>query len=169
MEKNTTKLQAEIDGKLGQLRSELASFEQESAGRKQRLEQDLSVKEAEFKRSHARRVQEFEQACEVEREQLRLQREALDHQSLTLSGNLQAVADQLKSGRDALVNQFLAIAPLLQQFRLLGETTPSRPPALPSQDSTSRVRRDPLKMPAYFAKPPIRRSATGNLPDVEVV
>jgi hypothetical protein len=151
IEKNTAKLQAEIDAKVGQIRSDLEVLERDWAARKQRLEHELSLKRAENEKALADRQHEFERECEAERERLRSQKQELDRQSMALSGNLQQVAQRMAEGRDALVNQFLAIAPLLQRFGMITEVAPVRQSPSPSDEAAPKDRRPQLTPPAFIA------------------
>jgi hypothetical protein len=154
VEKNTAKLQAEIDARVGLLRSDLESLERDSATRKQKLEQELSARQSEFERLLSVRRQESERECEAERERLQAQKQELDRQSRALSGNLQQVVQQMVEGRDALVNQFLAISPLLQHFNLISQGAPTPSPAAPSREPAARALRSPLASPAFLATAP---------------
>jgi hypothetical protein len=152
VENHTARLQAEIDAKVGQLRTDLESLERDRSERKQKQEHELSVRATEHERELARRSQEFERDCEAEKERLRSQKQELERQSLALSGNLQQVAEQMTGGRDALVNQFLAIVPLLQKFKFINEASPSQSPILPSRELASRTHRSPLASPDYLSQ-----------------
>ncbi len=151
VERNVARLQAEIDLRVVRLRSELESLERQRNERRQKLEQETQEARREIEAVQARLRQEFDRECEAERERLRAQTQELDRQRDVLSNSLQQVAHQMAENRDALVNQFLAISPLLQQLNLLNrpaasEAAPAPIPGAPSTD----YERMPLRMPAFL-------------------
>jgi hypothetical protein len=157
VEKHTAKLQAEIDARIGTLRSELEALENGWAARKQKQEQELTVRQSEFDRQLSLRNRESVKECEAERERLSSQRVELERQSRALSGNLQEVARQMADGRDALVNQFLAISPLLQQFNLISQAGPAPVQAAPTG---APVLRSPHSFPSFLTVSPETRPIT---------
>ena len=111
---------------------------------------------------------EFDVACQKEREKLEGQARELDRQRELLSKNLAKVSDELAKNRDGLVNQFLAISPLLSQLNLVSagprESVPSAvaPSTTPAPDKArpaSRLRTAPLR-PGRRPRP---RRARGRL------
>ena len=152
VERNTARLQAEIDLRVVRLRSELESLERQRNERRQKLDHEIQEGRREIERVQALQRQEFEGECEAERECLGAQKQELDRQRDLLSNSLQQVAQQMAEGRDSLVNQFLAISPLLQQLNLLTRGPfrgrPGRPPRAPAAEA---------ERPAADARLPPRR------------
>ena len=70
VERNTARLQAEIDLRVVRLRSELESLERQRNERRQKLEHEIQEGRREIERVQARQRQEFERECEAERERL---------------------------------------------------------------------------------------------------
>src|SRR5262249_12890857 len=93
------------------------------------------------------RRREFDAACRKREEQLEDQKRKLEEQSQTLSKNLQAVSKQLRENRDGLVNQFLAISPLLSQLNLVS-APPARDAMMPSVAAPSPAAAKPDDKPA---------------------
>lgn len=149
IEKHIAKLQADIDARVEKARSDLESLERDRDARKQRLEQDLSRRMAEHEKELGEKHREFERDCELERERLRLQKQELDRQSVALSGNLQQVALQITEGRDALVNQFLAIAPLLQRFGMLSGISQQSQSQTTPESRPHDIERAGFRLPAF--------------------
>jgi hypothetical protein len=70
------------------------------------------------------RRREFDASCQKERDKLESQARELDRQRDVLSKNLAKVSAELAQNRDELVNQFLAISPLLSQLNLVSAGAP---------------------------------------------
>jgi hypothetical protein len=119
IEKHAARLQTEIEEKVAAIRASLDDLEKMRQGVDEEMEgvrrQRLTAIEAELEQKR----QEFARRCVDEESKLETHRHELDRQRQLLSENLTKVARDLSSNRDQIVNQFLAIAPLLQQLHLL--------------------------------------------------
>lgn len=132
---NAARLQTEINRQIAELRAE-----------HERLEAAREALDSEIETVRRERVQAVdeeirqkrmagERQLEEREEQLQRQVQELDRQRQLLSENLAKVAEELGTNRDGLVNQFLAISPLLQQFGLLpnGVSTKGRAETLDTE------------------------------------
>jgi hypothetical protein len=140
---NAAKLQAEIDEKIAGAQGVLKGLERRRDELQEKLEQlrrqqetRLEERRREFERDLARRREEEQQKLEA-------QRQELDRQRKVLSANLAEVSRQLVEDRDKLVNQFLAISPLLQQMNLFAGSNGSKPAAPPADDHTATAQAAP--------------------------
>jgi hypothetical protein len=129
VEKHAALLQTRAEERVAGLRKELVGLEKRKetvadeveALRRDRLagiEVDLEAKR-----------HEFDVSCQKEREKLEGQARELDRQRELLSKNLAKVSDELAKNRDGLVNQFLAISPLLSQLNLVAAPSRDSPPS----------------------------------------
>jgi hypothetical protein len=119
VEKHAALLQTRAEERVAALRKELVALEKRKetvADEVEALRRDqLAGVEAELE---AKR-REFDVSLQKEREKLEGQARELDRQRELLSKNLAEVSDRLAKNRDDLVNQFLAISPLLSQLNLV--------------------------------------------------
>jgi hypothetical protein len=119
VEKHAARLQTEIEEKIVGIRDQLADLEKLKQGVDEEMEavrrQRLTAIEAELDQKR----QEFARQCREEETKLEGHHHELDRQRQMLSENLTKVAKDLANNRDQIVNQFLAISPLLQQLHLL--------------------------------------------------
>jgi hypothetical protein len=124
VEQNAALLQTKAEEALGAMRKELSTLEKRKETIADEVEglrrQGLAEVDAEL---DARR-REFDVLCQKERDKLDSQARELDRQREQLEKNLQRVADELVKNRDGLVNQFLAISPLLSQLNLVAAAPP---------------------------------------------
>jgi hypothetical protein len=129
VEKHAALLQTRAEERVVGLRKELVALEKRKetvADEVETLRRDrLAAVEGDLE---AKR-REFDVACQKEREKLDGQARELDRQREVLSKNLAQVSNELATNRDGLVNQFLAISPLLSQLNLVAagprESAPS--------------------------------------------
>ena len=98
-------------------------------------------------------------SCQKERERLDNQARELDRQGELLSKNLAKVSAELLQNRDGLVNQFLAISPLLSQLNLVAGAAPRESAA--SSAIAPATSTEPEARPAarVFTLPAFVRSA----------
>jgi hypothetical protein len=131
---NAARLQTEINRKIEDLRWECEELEK----RRESLENDLDAIKRDRHRELESELNRLREACrkecEEERQRLEKQIQELNRQRHALSENLTKVAQEFEKNRDEVVNQFLAISPLLQQFGLLPDrretqATPATPTA----------------------------------------
>lgn len=152
VEKNTARLQAKIDERLQQARNELNSLEKKKDEMQQDFEAQRQAQREELHQELAQKRQDFERECQAVKERLESQRNELDRQRELLSGNLSAVARELTERRDELVNQFLAIYPLLQQLNLIAP--PGILPMPAGSPATGTVAPTPVGSPAIESNVP---------------
>lgn len=162
IERNTARLQAAIDLRVVKLRSELETLERQRNERREKLEQEIQEARREIERAQGLIRERFERECQAERERLDAQKQELDRQRDVLSNSLQQVAHQMAEGRDSLVNQFLAISPLLQQLNLLTRAAPAESAPAPvaagagagadarAGGTAAESQRAPLRMPGFL-------------------
>jgi hypothetical protein len=128
VEKHAALLQTKAEEAVGALRKELSGLEK----RKETIADEVEVlrrqRLAEVDVELDARRREFDVSCQKEREKLDGQARELDRQREQLEKNLQRVADELVKNRDGLVNQFLAISPLLSQLNLVAAAPPRESP-----------------------------------------
>jgi hypothetical protein len=138
VEKHAALLRTEAEKAVEGLRKELIALEKRKEAIADEVEalrrQRLAAVEAEL----TEKRREFDLACQKEREKLENQGRELDRQRDLLSKNLAKVATEMAEKRDELVNQFLAISPLLSQLNLFSapsgresSPTPAAPAATP--------------------------------------
>jgi len=146
VEKHAALLQTQIEETVGTLRKELVALQKRKEAVADEIEalqrQRLAALEGEL---DAKR-REFEQSCQKERDKLEGQARELDRQRDILSKNLTKVSAEMAEKRDELVNQFLAISPLLSQLNLFAGPAPRavrRRPRTRLRPSALRPRRDP--------------------------
>ncbi len=159
VEKHAALLQTRAEERVTALRKELVALEKRKetmADEVEAVRRDrLTGVEADLE---ARR-REFEVSLQKERDKLEGQARELDRQRELLSKNLAEVSDRMAKNRDDLVNQFLAISPLLSQLNLVAasprELSPSSaaPAAAPAQTGSARV----FVLPAYVQGGPAGR------------
>ncbi|MBC8867862.1 MAG: hypothetical protein H8E44_00500, partial [Planctomycetes bacterium] len=120
---NAARLQTEINREIADLRTEHERLHTERESLDSEIEttrrEQLEAVEEEVRQSRLAAEQRLAQR----EEQLQSQAQELNRQRQLLSENLTKVAEELGGNRDALVNQFLAISPLLQQFGFLPSGT----------------------------------------------
>ena len=114
------------------------------------LESQYEEQKTTFARKRARRLEELETELEARRrrakEELERQRGDLQRQQEMITQSLEAVAERLSSDRTGVLNDFLALEPLLQQLGLSG--------------SSQQGKRENAPAPAGMATPVL------NLPDL---
>lgn len=132
VEKHAARLRTEIDEKVHATRAALTELENKKQGLADELESLRRKNLAQLEREQAQKQKEFEQSLRDQEERLDGQKRELERQRDLLSKNLKQVAAQLAENRDGLVNQFLAISPLLRQLDLMpsGGGGGERAPAL---------------------------------------
>ncbi len=144
VEKEAAVLRTRAEEAVAGLRKELVALEKRKEAVADEIEalrrQRLAAIDADLE---ARR-REFDVSCQKEREKLESQARELDRQRDMLSKNLAKVSDELARNRDDLVNQFLAISPLLSQLNLVAavpprESAPS-PVAAPAAPAPAEAR-----------------------------
>jgi hypothetical protein len=153
VEKHAAVLRTRAEEAVAGLRKELVGLEKRKEAAADEVEalrrQRLTALEAELEEKR----RDFDLACQKERDKLEAQGRELDRQRELLSKNLSKVAAEMTEKRDELVNQFLAISPLLSQLNLVA--------AAPPRDS-SPSQAVPSAAPAPAEAPPARVFA---LPD----
>lgn len=116
---NVARLQTEINARTKEEQNEIERLEKAHAA----LDDDLEATRREKLRALDTQLKSRRAEMEVEFEQredlIQKQREELNRQGQVLSDNLSKVALQIGENRDELVNQFLAISPLLEKLGLL--------------------------------------------------
>jgi hypothetical protein len=132
VEKHAALLRTQAEEAVAALRKELGALEKRKEAAADEVEalrrQRLMGVESEL----AEKRRDFDLACQKERDKLENQGRELDRQRDVLSKNLAKVAAEMSEKRDELVNQFLAISPLLSQLNLVAgapvrESSPSSP------------------------------------------
>ncbi|HEY8594849.1 MAG TPA: hypothetical protein VIL84_06370 [Devosiaceae bacterium] len=109
-----------------------------------RLDKLKAEYEVESEKSEAEKVRrrktleaELEAMREVAEQELKERREELGRQEELISQSLEAVASRLASDRTGLLNDYLALEPLLRRLGLGGKTNSDERPELPSGSKTS--------------------------------
>lgn len=118
---NAGKVQAEINRKTAESRQQLEILEQTKTAIANELETIRRDRLRQVDTEIAHRKADFESELQQRKQGLDKQLSELERQRKLLSANLAKVAETLATNRDEIVNQFLAIAPLLEQFGLLPE------------------------------------------------
>ncbi len=119
IQKQTARLQAEIDARLETGRKDLKILETSKETVRRELETIHQIAREEVEKEQATVRQQFERDCRAREEELESRRRELAQQSDLLQGSVTQVARELADNREGLVKQFLAIVPLLQQLDLL--------------------------------------------------
>jgi hypothetical protein len=123
IEKNAARLQTEIDQRLKEARKGLDDLNKKKDAFQQDLERQRREKLNAADKEAERKIKEADRACREREEQLEVQKREIARQRNLLSGNLAQVAREITEKRDELVNQFLAIVPLLQQLNLFPQSS----------------------------------------------
>jgi len=136
VEKHAASLQTQIEETVAALRKELVTLEKRKEAVADEVESLKRQRLASLEGELEAKRREFDVSCGKEREKLENQARELDRQRDVLSKNLAKVSAELAQNRDGLVNQFLAISPLLSQLNLMAaapprESAPSSPTAAP--------------------------------------
>lgn len=119
VEKHAARLQTEIEEEVKIVQAELAALEKTKQRHAEELESLRRKGLADLEREQDQRREEFNLGLREQEERLNSQKRELERQRDLLSNNLKQVAAELAGNRDNLVNQFLAISPLLHQLDLL--------------------------------------------------
>ena len=116
---NAAKLQSEVNKKVAETRAELESLNKDRIQIHSELQNLRARKTKELDQELAKVRTDFEREQQKQDEYAKKQLAELKRQEKLLSNNLEKVAANLALNRDEVVNQFLTIAPLLDQFGLL--------------------------------------------------
>jgi hypothetical protein len=143
VEKQAAVLRTQAEEQVAALRKELVALEKRKEAAADEVEALRRQRLADLEKEVQQKQREFEAACQKERERLESQGRELDRQRELMSKNLAKVAAELTDKRDELVNQFLAISPLLSQLNLvaapssreLGPSAVAAPAALPQPEA----------------------------------
>lgn len=149
---NAARLQTEINVRIANEQIAIEDLEQKHRALDSDLETIRSDRiralDAELKSRREEAEREFGQR----EAQIQKQRDELGRQGQVLSENLSKVARQIGENRDELVNQFLAISPLLEKLGLL----PGRAgqPAVGELPTTKQeADQSEFQLPAYISEP----------------
>jgi hypothetical protein len=121
---NAAKLQSDINKKVADIRVDLEKLSKERTQIQSELQNLRARKKKELDQELAKRREEVEKELKKQDESAKKQLAELKRQEKVLSNNLETVAAKLATNRDEVVNQFLTIAPLLNQFGLLPGAQP---------------------------------------------
>lgn len=121
VKENATRLQAEIEERVETSRTKLERLETEVERLERELESKARKAGSDLEHELERRRTEAEQQIHDERTQLEQQRLELDTQRQVVSQNLATVTERFATARDEVVNEFLALSPLLQQMGIIPE------------------------------------------------
>jgi hypothetical protein len=148
VEKHAASLQTRIDEAVTALRKELVALEKRKEAVADEVEAVRRQRLADLEKELEKKRQEFELLCQKEKEKLANQGRELERQRELLSKNLAKVSAELAENRDGLVNQFLAISPLLSRLNLVA--------AAPAHESAPAPAAPAPAAPAPLATPPAR-------------
>lgn len=149
---NVARLQTDINARIAEEQNEIERLEKAHAALDDELEATRREKrrtlDAELKSVRAEMEAEFEQREDL----IQKQREELNRQAQVLSDNLSKVALQIGENRDELVNQFLAISPLLEKLGLLpsGNCQAASPAPAALREE---VPQPSFELPAFITEP----------------
>jgi hypothetical protein len=118
VEQNAARLQTQIDERVQHVRFALDAIEKERDARKQELESQYQKKRATLEAELEKTRQDFDRGCRQKEEHLQEQLNDLTRQRELISNSLAEVGKLMTERRQEMINQFLAIAPLLQQLHL---------------------------------------------------
>ncbi len=156
VEKHAALLQTQIEESVAALRKELVALEKRKEAANDEIgalqRQRLAALDGELE---AKR-RDFDLLCQKERDKLDGQARELDRQRDILSKNLAKVSAEMAEKRDELVNQFLAISPLLSQLNLFAGPPPreaSPNSTAPAASAGPANRAGPEESPARLAGP----------------
>lgn len=153
---NAARLQTEINARIADEQNTIEELEQQHRALDYDLEsirrEKLRGLEAELKSRREEADREFEQR----ESQIQRQRDELNRQGQVLSDNLSRVAAEIGERRDELVNQFLAISPLLERLGLLPGSA-QQPPLTEPQSSRQDAERLIFQLPAFISATSQRR------------
>jgi len=148
---NAARLQTEINARIEEEQNELERLEKAHAA----LDDDLETVRQDKLRTLDTQLESRRREMETEfgerEDRIQKQREELNRQGQVLSDNLSQVAIQIGENRDELVNQFLAISPLLEKLGLLPGGN-IQPAASVSSVSNEEVTQPSFELPAFVAK-----------------
>lgn len=150
VEQNAARLQTQIDERVQHVRYELDAVEKEREAQRQELEAQYQQKRTALEAELEQTRQEFDRGCRQKEEQLQDQLHDLTRQRELISSSLAEVAKLLGERRQEIINQFLTLAPLLQQLHLFpsGAGQNGAPAALSGPGATAAAASAPTTTPA---------------------
>jgi len=155
---NAARLQTEINREIGTLRGECEEWEKKIESLKNAFDvlKRKQTRELDVELNALREACSRE--CAEERQRLDKQIQELSRQRHVLSENLTKVAHDLGVNRDEVVNQFLAISPLLQQFGLLPGAKQASEPSSTGSTPPPPLACPEFLLPAFITRPMLQES-----------
>lgn len=123
IESRATTITADIEEHVSNERAELENLSRQRTRQKEDLQSQARRAQESLERDLAEATKEQRAGLDRERADLDKQAEGLEREREVLEKRLERVTDRLTNARDDVINDFLTLAPLLNQTRLLSSPT----------------------------------------------